>query len=222
MFGHTPEMFLGSYMLQKEAGVGGPAVEIGTFEGKSLLLLDAVMPAGRIIFGFDILNSSINKGQPDWEERNRRLRENLAKFATNRKRILLAARDSLRLTYAGVMEKVKAKPAIVHIDGNHTLPYVMHDLRLAENLIRDGGIVIVDDCFTPMWPDVTQAVCQYFNSLANTLAPFAYGFGKLYLCSITHHQLYSQNFEVIDQEAVKKEKTTMFGYQTNVFLPGNR
>ena len=70
----------------------------------------------------------------------------------------------------------------IHIDGRHSAQDVSVDLRLADDLLNDNGMVVVDDFFYAGYPQVTQAVYQYLFSHPNSFALLLCGHKKAYLC----------------------------------------
>ncbi len=79
----------------------------------------------------------------------------------------------------------------VSIDGDHSKPGTMFDLNLANRLIGNGGVIVVDDCFNIEWPSVQEAL-NLFLHRHDELVPFAAGWNKLYLCRTqSYHRYYS-------------------------------
>jgi hypothetical protein len=64
------------------------------------------------------------------------------------------------------------------VDGLHTEGHTLHDLHLAEAMLADGGMVILDD-----WkygcPAVVDAAGRFVDE--GRFAPVAYGFNKMWL-----------------------------------------
>lgn len=84
---------------------------------------------------------------------------------------------------------------LFHIDGNHEEPYVLSDLRLADQCLCDGGIVILDDYFHHSGIGVATAVFEHLIIDGRTdLRPlFAVG-AKFYLCHSAHVATYQGLF----------------------------
>lgn len=70
----------------------------------------------------------------------------------------------------------------IHIDGEHTAQAVSNDLAIAEFLLGDRGMLVIDDFFNPGYPQVTQTVFQFLNAQPARLAMVLCGFCKAYLC----------------------------------------
>ncbi|MEO0912005.1 MAG: class I SAM-dependent methyltransferase, partial [Pseudomonadota bacterium] len=45
----------------------------------------------------------------------------------------------------------------IHIDGNHSAQFVYNDLVIADRILDETGIVVLDDFFSVQYPQVTEA-----------------------------------------------------------------
>ena len=70
----------------------------------------------------------------------------------------------------------------IHIDGEHTGRAVTHDLGTTEPHLADSGILVLDDFFSPMYPQLTEAVYAWLASHRFRLSMFLCGWNKAYLC----------------------------------------
>src|SRR4051794_6026794 len=52
----------------------------------------------------------------------------------------------------------------IHIDGEHSAQAVSNDLALAETLLSDRGIIVLDDFFSPCYPQITQALFRFLEA----------------------------------------------------------
>lgn len=69
--------------------------------------------------------------------------------------------------------------AVIIVDGDHSAEGVTADLWWVQDLLRPGGIVVMDDYGDPLWPGVQQAVDGYLRdggrlTLLGTAASSAY------------------------------------------------
>ena len=60
----------------------------------------------------------------------------------------------------------------------------MSDLRFAEEVLVNGGVVFVDDVFNPEWPGVVEGVPAFLRAVP-ALVPFAFVGGQ----AASHHGL---------------------------------
>ena len=69
----------------------------------------------------------------------------------------------------------------VHIDGGHTGNDVVTDIELCEKTLSDAGVMVLDDFFNPMYPQLTEAVYAYLSANRFKLTMFLIGYNKAYL-----------------------------------------
>ena len=74
----------------------------------------------------------------------------------------------------------------VHIDGEHTGAACSQDLALADRLVEDRGLVVVDDFLSPRYPQVAAAVFNYLLLHPFSFRMFLCGFFKAYLARPKH------------------------------------
>jgi hypothetical protein len=82
----------------------------------------------------------------------------------------------------------------ISIDGGHTVEHVLNDLQIAEKLVRNEGVVIVDDIMHYSWLGVIQGTVKYLERHP-TLIPFAIGYNKLWMCKMSYHKKYLEMFK---------------------------
>lgn len=69
--------------------------------------------------------------------------------------------DSLDVLPKLVLEKQKFN--VIYVDANHDYENVLSDLKNAENLLKDDGILIIDDYSENHWPGVFKAVDEWID-----------------------------------------------------------
>jgi hypothetical protein len=70
----------------------------------------------------------------------------------------------------------------LHIDGEHTGTAVWRELELANRIVTQEGLVVVDDFFSPRYPANTTEVIRYLEKNPFHFRLLAVGFNKGYLC----------------------------------------
>src|SRR5258708_20065236 len=105
---------------------------------------------------------------------------------------------------------------LLSIDGGHTAECTLNDLRLAEHVVTDFGVVILDDYFNPSWPDVTTGAAQFFGDNCTTLRPFAITPNKIYLTPQPYHALYFPELRATQSDFHEKD-SRMFGVPVAIF-----
>lgn len=158
----------------------GPVVEIGVHRGKYLSILRARMGETCRIVGYDIFNQA----QAPLVER-----EFTQAFGVLGN-IALVQTDSTKLTPEKVMADCGGSPVFFSIDGSHEADPVLSDIRLAEKVLDDAGIVAMDDVLNPVAIGVNEAIGRHLSSGNAEIAPFAYVSNKLFCCRPHHHADY--------------------------------
>lgn len=98
----------------------------------------------------------------------------------------------------------------VSIDGGHTVEHTLNDLKIAERLISNEGVVILDDIMHYCWVGVIQAAVKYLSTNP-TLVPFAIGHNKLFMCKIAYYKKY---FDLLSNSTLSKNWPQRFvGHQ---------
>lgn len=92
-----------------------------------------------------------------------------------------------------------------HIDGCHTGTNVYSDLELADVLLHEDSILVVDDFFNPSYPQITEALYKYLFLNPYKFRLFFNGFNKAYLCRPGKYSFYySYTFENLQKEMLSK------------------
>lgn len=151
--------------FQRAQAVKGHAFEIGVYHGKSAALTALHLRPDEDLVLVDPY----------------RLDQARAKLAELRRRepICHPCRSS-RLSSAN-LSPFAGRCRWVHVDGEHTGFACAHDMGLADRLLDDKGILVVDDFFSPRYPQVTAAVLAYLQAHPFSLRLFLCGFFKAYL-----------------------------------------
>lgn len=185
----------------------GGIAEIGVHHGKFYILLNQVVDVhyqSWAIDVFDMQHLNIDKSG----EGNRFIFEtNLRdydKFQGQNTKILQM--DSLSLTN----QIPDASLRFVSIDGGHTVEHTINDLKIAERIIHNEGVIILDDIMGVYWCGVTEGYIKYSMTYP-TIVPFAMGHNKLYLCKLSHHQYYFTLFK-----RLSSGQTKFTGYQVQM------
>jgi hypothetical protein len=75
------------------------------------------------------------------------------------------------------------------VDGGHTLEITLHDMMVASCLVRDGGIVVLDDFPNPSWMGVAEALMHFVHA-QDRLVPFLHGANKVWFTTPGHVHVY--------------------------------
>lgn len=162
------------------AGVHGPAVEIGAHHGRLFILLHLASTGGQdlVIDVFDDQELNVDdSGKGD----KAIFLQNLRRFGGDPQRVQILQKSSLTVQPAEITERIGA-PVLFSIDGGHTSECALNDLHLADAVLAERGVVILDDFFNELWPEVAIGAMAFLQSSSPRLQPFAISPGKVYLC----------------------------------------
>ncbi len=143
---------------QTELGVSGSIAEIGTFEGRFFIGLALGLADGERAYGFDTF---------DWPDAGvqERFVANCRRNGADLARIEAVKRDSRALSAAELREIVGGEPVrFFHLDGDHGLESLAHDLALAHAVLHPQGVICTDDMLHPEYPFLVLAVHDYLRA----------------------------------------------------------
>jgi Methyltransferase domain len=122
---------------------------------------------------------------------------NLAKYAISPDNCFLHRGDSLSLGEADInsMREKYGPFRFFSVDGGHTADHCFKDLCTSEELIADGGVVMLDDSFAYDWPGVTEGFFRYLNRSEAKLVPFAVTSKKVFLTQNDHCRAYTDGLK---------------------------
>ncbi len=173
-------------LYQKEKGITGNLVEIGTFKGKYLSLLYLHVGENEVLYGFDAF---IGHKQSKWAKDE--VINNIIKYCGDCDRLEIICANTLEITPEEMIDRTTDDVRFISIDGGHTADVVYNDLHLATSILKKGGIIALDDAFCHAIPDVTEALFKFlFNQNEVRLAPFAHCYNKLFLTTADFYKEY--------------------------------
>ena len=189
--------------MQWHFKIYGSVGEIGVFYGKyaSVLATFTATEYGERFFICDIFGNPLHMKLRTFLGRKDKFEKTMNEigFSINHKdeskRIRVFDDSSIYLNKA--VYKAMNLPAFrfYSIDGNHYEPYVLHDVEHVACVLRDGGIISIDDINNKNWKGVKQAL-DYFMKLytAKVIVPFIETF-KLYMCTASWYDTYMKYIE---------------------------
>lgn len=89
--------------------------------------------------------------------------------------------DSRNLHIDAIIPECFQKVRWMHIDGEHSARAVSSDMALANQLLAPDGVLVVDDFFSWLYPQVTEAVLRYVRQFPDDFTLFLCGYNKAYL-----------------------------------------
>jgi SAM-dependent methyltransferase len=156
--------------FQAEHGITGHLLEIGVWEGKSAALMAMhARPGTKLILAdFKLKSAAIERALSS------------AGIAEGVEVVQLGG-DSRALHIHPLVPECFQKVRWMHIDGEHSARAVSSDLALANQLLAPDGVLVVDDFFSWLYPQVTEAVLRYVRQFPDDFTLFLCGYNKAYL-----------------------------------------
>jgi len=178
--------------LQRRHGVAGNICEIGVHHGRFLIALSLLRAPGEASLAIDVFDDQ--ELNIDHSGRGDRavFERNVARWLGPAPDMLVHQGDSLKVTGAEVLRRLGGPVRLFSVDGSHTCGHTLNDMRVAEDCVAEGGIVVVDDFLNPAWPGVIEAVVRYLDGTGGPprLRPLGYGDNKFYLTTPGHADAY--------------------------------
>ena len=173
----------------------GGCLEIGVHHGKFYLLLNSVINESYDSFAIDVFddqNLNIDKsGKGDLEA----FKHNLANFDVHKgANTKIITGDSTDQKIIKIFDDKVGASRFLSIDGGHTVEHTVSDLILANKLVANEGVVILDDILNYHWLGVIEGAFSFLRSKP-TLVPFAIGFNKLFMCKLSYQEYYLDAFK---------------------------
>lgn len=160
-----------------EDGVSGDIAEIGIYYGKSLAKLASFI---NLDYGEKIL--AIDSYIRDNNQHNEIIRNIQAVSSCSNSDINILTVDSYRTDIPGIGNKFYHNCKVVHLDGSHAGINVYHDLELADKLMDDYGVLILDDWNNKTFPHIQEAYYKYSTLHPVAFEKFLISNRKCYLC----------------------------------------
>ncbi len=93
--------------------------------------------------------------------------------------------NSLKLEPDHVVDLAEGRVRLFSVDGGHTAMTTMNDLWIADRCLTRGGIVVLDDTFSSVWPAVGEGMHSYLRHRSCELIPFGVVDNKTYFTNTT-------------------------------------
>eukprot|EP00928_Gymnodinium_smaydae_P049469 TRINITY_DN33200_c0_g1_i1.p1 TRINITY_DN33200_c0_g1~~TRINITY_DN33200_c0_g1_i1.p1 ORF type:complete len:343 (-),score=81.75 TRINITY_DN33200_c0_g1_i1:99-1127(-) len=218
--------------IQSDLGVFGTIGEIGVAAGKSFVTLALAKRGGERLFVNDLFAGI---GHPEAEktdvevESDNAAMSNLPMFLDTlsfagipHRHVTIHEGPSFELSDTMLQRLGVAPFRIFHVDGGHFLEAALHDLRVAACTLAPGGVIMLDDLNTGIFPGVQEAFHRFMildrPRLRPDLVPFLH-IGRLYLADRPYADLYRERIrDNLPGKAFWKNKKYMYGEE--VLLPG--
>lgn len=182
------------HLAAASAGIEGGCCEIGVHHGRLFLALLNLVGDARPSLAIDVFDlQALNIDRSGAGSRTRFL-ENVARFSPHGAAVTAMQADSLALGMADLAQ-IRQQMGLFRlfsVDGGHTADHAVNDLGIAQELLANGGILLLDDFFQPNWPGVTEGFYRFFATQNRRLAPLCLAGSKLFLTTVSFQRTYLQ------------------------------
>ncbi len=181
-------VFKALLQAQTRSALHGGIAEIGVYYGRSYFLLRKFAQAQEKVLGVDLFD--LDPPQDGSLDQYERLMESGRRLGFAMDEDLIIKGDSTRLSPADITSRI-GPARFFSIDGGHHLHHVLADAKLALEVIAPHGVIVFDDTFNPVWPEVTVGVADFLRTHGHNLACFAMTKYKTYVCRREFHAIYA-------------------------------
>jgi hypothetical protein len=180
-------------------------MEVGLFHGRTAILLGLLRNNAENFIGIDAFGSAVNIQHEDrqvdldhYGDGNlikTAFMQNWASFVVaslpDASDPVLIEKDS-RLISTCEIQSYTSGVRFFSLDGGHSEESTFHDLELAEAVVTDGGILIVDDYFLEDCPAVSVGTIRYFLERKSKFVPFLIFCGRVFFTTKGFEEYYRQ------------------------------
>ncbi|WP_198375812.1 class I SAM-dependent methyltransferase [Neoroseomonas rubea] len=160
--------------FQEALGIAGPVLEFGVYKGRSAALISAhVLPEERFIL------VDVHKYISD---------ETLQSMFRIPEFTLGSSED---FASSATAVELHRKVRFMHVDSSHAYRTTLAEMRLAEQLLADGGILCLDDFANLHYSQVLPAVYKFLYTEKHDLCVFLVTNAKAYLCRSAYFDAYA-------------------------------
>lgn len=177
---------LGSVDFNKNGG----CFEIGVHHGKFYIMLNCLVEEQFQSYAVDLFDDQHLNVDRSGRGSLLSFKSNLEKYdryAGKNTRIICG--DSTDNRVIKNIEQTVGLLRFVSIDGGHTAEHTVSDLVLANSIVSNEGVVILDDILNRHWLGVLDGAVTFIRRQP-TLVPFAIGHNKLFFCKISYRAAY--------------------------------
>jgi len=190
--------------FQRSQDIRGDLCEIGVWHGKAAALMAMhAAPGSKLILA-------------DYQLKAGPIQRSLAAAQPAAGvEVLTIGCDSRELHVHPIVGEHFQKVRWMHIDGQHTARAISSDMALANMLLASDGVLVIDDFFSWLYPQITEAVFRYLRTFPDDFSLFLCGYEKAYLAR-PHavHRYLEFCAQQLPEDLEARGKTTTVGKTT--------
>jgi hypothetical protein len=182
--------------VQHNISVYGSVGEIGVHHGKFTIPIVGFADIEERAVAIDLFSLQDQNTDGSGEADMQAFERNMNRFSLSAATQALE-KNSYTLTHVDFPDYPAFR--LISVDGGHTHRLTLNDLLLTCSLVRDGGIVILDDFVNMDWLGVVSGAFDFMNS-QNKLVPFLWLSNKLYFTTVSTHDEYVSSLSLISKK----------------------
>ena len=197
--------------IQRHERISGDVVEIGVWHGKLFILLSLSLAPFEKASAVDPFN------MPGYSNFVAAFQRTLTQFEIPPEQVVTHQMKSEEIPLGLASSFLGESVRLISLDGEHRRASIVHDLRLAKEVLSDFGVILVDDVFSAWVPSVTEGIIDFLRRDAGDLVPFAVaasdgplttGCAKIFLCKKPAEAFYTDYLRRLNSGNLKM--TTAF------------
>ena len=189
----------------------GGCLEIGIHHGKFFILLNSLIDRKFDSYAIDLFDAQESNIDQSGLGNLQAFKQNLVSFDRHQgENTKIIAGDSTDTKLIRELNEHVGTIRYLSIDGGHTPEHTISDLKLANTLVSNQGVVILDDILNHHWLGVLEGASSFLKTKP-TLLPFAIGANKLFLSKISCNPYY---FKLFANSHFNAKIVSFFGYPT--------
>ena len=215
VYGHV-EGWLGDRMWQivnvvgtilDTNGVHGNIAEFGVHHGLFLFLLNALRNENEVCFAIDVFDEQrLNLDCSGRGSLSAFLSHVETLMPSQRRSFTVVQRDTMSFSIKEMTDLFEGKGVkFFSIDAGHTVQHTCNDLALVQEVLAPGGVVALDDYMSVHWPGVTEGLYRFMHFQNRRLKPLLFFQNKLFLTTVSEHDLFLQEFRTAIEETCGDE-----------------
>jgi hypothetical protein len=133
--------------IQLSLNILGSLCEIGVHHGRSFVFLSLLSQSDEMCLAIDLFENQNHNIENSGCGNKEIVLANLKSNKCDINRVKFITNNSLNLTPDDLLDSSGQKFRFFSLDGGHSSEVVQNDLQLAESVLGDGGIILIDDYF---------------------------------------------------------------------------
>lgn len=198
------------FNFQQIYQIFGSIGELGVKDGRFFIGVQNLKRAGEKTFAIDIFDEQTFNSDGSGKRNEKTpvaFFENVDKYAFEPEMMSYMKKDSLDMNLSDILNILQNKGTFrfFSIDGGHTAEHTFNDLKIAEQLVHNTGIIALDDYLNSNWLGVHQGFAYYNLLYKPKFIPLMQSSNKLFLCNYTFRNKYFTYLrKIIENPEVKR------------------